>query len=234
MAGLVDAIRARLALTSGNSPPDVVLIERHYIVALLQHLAHVECVEQRGALEVDPGSYIARCAGKDLGLSKDMFLTLYAIASKPDGATYREIYDLCKGKGFVAGADGRFEMNVRTMIKRLRIRLRETGLSAEMIESRPRVGYCWRDPALTRSGSCSLFQSDGMRVLPGHHREISAPELADVITPRSRKATGDASRPSGCQPSEHTAKPQIAKSKKGLRATLESELPAPCQSPRPV
>jgi len=55
---------------------------------------------------------------------------------------------LCKGKGFVAGADGRFEMNVRTMIKRLRIRLRETGLSAEMIESRPRVGYCWHDPAV--------------------------------------------------------------------------------------
>lgn len=147
MAGLVDAIRERLAQVSGTCAPDVILIERHYIVALLQRLAHVDCVERRGALELDPVSYIARYAGKDLGLSRDMFLTLYAIASKPDGATYREIYDLCKGKGFVAGAEGRFEMNVRTMIKRLRNRLRETGLSAAMIESRPRVGYCWHDPA---------------------------------------------------------------------------------------
>lgn len=147
MAGLVDAIRERLAQVSGTCAPDVILIERHYIVALLQHLAHIDCVERRGALDLDLVSYIARYAGKDLCLTKDMFLTLYAIASKPNGATYREIYDLCKGRGFIAGAEGRFEMNVRTMIKRLRNRLRETGLSADMIESRPRVGYCWHDPA---------------------------------------------------------------------------------------
>lgn len=147
MGDLVDAIRARLALASGTSPPDVILIERHYIVALLQLLAHVDCVERRGALDLDPVSYIARYAGKDLGLTKDMFLTLYTIVSKPDGATYREIYDLCKGRGFIAGTEGRFEMNVRTMIKRLRSRLREAGLSADMIESRPRIGYCWHDPA---------------------------------------------------------------------------------------
>jgi len=147
MAGLVDALRERLAQVSGTCAPDVILIERHYIVALLQHLAHVDCVERRGALDLDPVSYTARYAGKDLDLTKDMFLTLYAIASKSHGATYREIYDLCKGKGFIAGAEGRFEMNVRTMIKRLRNRLREIGLSAQMIESRPRVGYRWRDPA---------------------------------------------------------------------------------------
>ncbi len=125
----------------------MVLIERHYVVALLQLLAHTDCAERHGALELDATSYTAQYAGKNLDLSKDMFLTLYAIASKPHGATYREIYDLCKGKGFIAGQDGRFEMNVRTMIRRLRQRLRETGLSDDMIESRPRVGYCWRDPA---------------------------------------------------------------------------------------
>jgi len=147
MAVLVDAIRERLAKTSDTCPPDVIQIERHYLVALLQQLTHVDCVERHGALELDAVSYTAQYAGRDLGLTKDMFLTLYAIASKPHGATYREIYDLCKGKGFVAGQQGRFEMNVRTMIKRLRQRLRESGLSDQMIESRPRVGYRWHDLA---------------------------------------------------------------------------------------
>lgn len=147
MAGLVDAIRERLAQASGTCAFDLVAIERHYLVALLQHLAHTDCIERCGALELDAASYKARYAGADLALTKDMFLTLYAIASKPDGATYREIYDLCKGKNFVAGPDGRFEMNVRTMIKRLRQRLRELGLSEQLIENRPRVGYCWHEPA---------------------------------------------------------------------------------------
>lgn len=147
MAGIVDAIRERLAQVPGAFPSDLVSIERHYLIALLQLLAHTNCIERRGALELDAASYKARYAGLDLGLTKDMFLTLYAIASKPDGATYREIYDLCKGKGFIAGQDGRFEMNVRTMIKRLRQRLREEGLSEQLIENRPRIGYCWHDPA---------------------------------------------------------------------------------------
>lgn len=147
MAGLVDAIRERLAQAPGTCPPDVVLIERHYLVAMLQLLAHTDCVERHGALELDLVSYTAKYRGKDLGLTKDMFLTLYAIASKAHGATYREIYDLCKGKGFIAGQEGRFEMNVRTMIKRLRQRLSQIGLSDQLIESRPRIGYCWHDPA---------------------------------------------------------------------------------------
>jgi hypothetical protein len=151
MAGVVDAIRECLAHApaAGAAPSDIVPIERHYLIALLQLLAHTDCIERRGALEMDAASYKARYAGMDLGLTKDMFLTLYAIASKPDGATYREIYDLCKGKGFVAGPDGRFETNVRTMIKRLRHRLREEGLPEQLIENRPRIGYCWHDPAVT-------------------------------------------------------------------------------------
>src|SRR5690242_2430640 len=82
MAGLIDAIRERLAQAAGTCPSDVVLIERHYLVALLQLLAHADCVERRGALELDAASYTAQYAGRDLGLTKDMFLTLYAIASK--------------------------------------------------------------------------------------------------------------------------------------------------------
>lgn len=71
--GRAEAIRERLAQTSGTCPPNVVLIERRYVVALLQLIAHTDCVERRGALELDPVSYTARYGGKDLGLTKDMF-----------------------------------------------------------------------------------------------------------------------------------------------------------------
>src|SRR5690348_6230828 len=106
MVGIVDAVRERLA---GQLPSEMVQIERHYVVALVQLIEHAECEEWNGALEMDARSYRATYAGMDLGLTKDMFLALYAIASKPCGATYREIYDLCKGKGFIAGHDGRFQ-----------------------------------------------------------------------------------------------------------------------------
>lgn len=159
MAGLVDAIRERLARVAGTIPSDLVQIERHYVIALLQLLAHADCVERRGALELDFASYKARYAGEDLGLTKDMFLTLYAIATKPDGATYREIYDLCKGKGFIAGQGGQFEMNVRTMIKRLRQRLRKVGLPEALIENRPRVGYCWHDTLATAAAAAAAAGS---------------------------------------------------------------------------
>jgi hypothetical protein len=144
MAGIVNAVRGCLA---GQLPSEMVQIERHYVVALLQLIEHTDCHERNGALEMDARSCTATYAGKDLGLTKDMFLTLYAIASKPYGATYREIYDLCKGKGFVAGDGGRFHGNVRTMIKRLRRRLREAGLSDQVVVNRIRVGYYWHDPS---------------------------------------------------------------------------------------
>jgi DNA-binding response OmpR family regulator len=144
MACIVDAVRERVA---GQLQSDVVQIERHYVVALLQLIEHADCYERTGALEMDARSYRATCAGKDLGLTKDMFLTLYAIASKPYGATYREIYDLCRAKGCVAGDGSRFQGNVRAMIKRLRRKLREMGLSDQLIVNRSGVGYYWRDPS---------------------------------------------------------------------------------------
>ena len=160
MAGIVDAVRERLA---GQPPTEMVQIERHYVVALIQLIEHSDCDERNGALAMDTKSYRATYAGKDLGLSRDMFLTLYAIASKPYGATYREIYDLYKGKGFIAGEGGRFQGNVRTMIKRLRRRLREVGVSDQLIVSRPRIGYSWRDSPPSEADHASPRSMDEER-----------------------------------------------------------------------
>src|SRR5579863_6196979 len=147
MPGIVETVRERLAVVSPEYSPDMVLIERHYVVALLQQLEHKNGACRFGSLEMNAAAYTAKYAGRDLALTKDMFLTLYAVASKSNGATYREIYDICKGKNFIAGDGGRFEGNVRTMIKRLRQRLREAGLSDQLIVNRPGIGYCWRDPS---------------------------------------------------------------------------------------
>lgn len=46
-------------------------------------------------------------------------------------------------------------MNVRTMIKRPRQRLCHIGLSDQLIESRPRIGYCWHDPEATANGAAA-------------------------------------------------------------------------------
>jgi DNA-binding response OmpR family regulator len=158
MAGIVDAVRERL---SGQLPSEIIQIERQYVVALLQLIEHTDCHEHNGALEIDPRSYRATYAGKYLGLTKDEFLTLYAIASKADGATYREIYDLCKGKGFVAGDGGHFQGNVRTMIKRLRRKLCMAGLSAQVIVNRPGVGYYWHDLSAERDRVPPLSADEG-------------------------------------------------------------------------
>jgi two-component system, OmpR family, response regulator ChvI len=59
--------------------------------------------------------------------------------------TYREIYDVVHGEGFVAGygVDG-YRANVRTFIKRVRQKFREVDDDFEMIENYPGFGYRWR------------------------------------------------------------------------------------------
>ena len=62
--------------------------------------------------------------------------------------TYREIYDVVHGEGFVAGygVDG-YRANVRTFIKRVRQKFREVDNSFEEIENYPGFGYRWRPAA---------------------------------------------------------------------------------------
>jgi len=59
--------------------------------------------------------------------------------------TYREIYDVVHGEGFVAGygVDG-YRANVRTFIKRVRQKFREVDNDFEEIENYPGFGYRWR------------------------------------------------------------------------------------------
>ena len=58
--------------------------------------------------------------------------------------SYREIYDLVHGEGFVAGAgeDG-YRANVRTFIKRIRQKFRDLDDTFDRIENYPSYGYRW-------------------------------------------------------------------------------------------
>jgi two-component system, OmpR family, response regulator ChvI len=65
---------------------------------------------------------------------------------------YRELYDLVRGKGFVAGAgvDG-YRANVRTFIKRIRQKFRDMDPAFDCIENYPGFGYRWRQDDIDRS-----------------------------------------------------------------------------------
>lgn len=90
------------------------------------------------------------------GKQVDLTLTEYAIvhflaARAGADITYRQIYDLVRGKDFVAGygADG-YRANVRAFIKRIRKKFRDLDDTFEEIENYPGFGYRWRDPSGAR------------------------------------------------------------------------------------
>ncbi|NKB19662.1 MAG: response regulator [Alphaproteobacteria bacterium] len=61
---------------------------------------------------------------------------------------YREIYDLVRGEGFIAGmGEQGYRANVRAFIKRIRQKFREADNGFDRIENYPGFGYRWRvDP----------------------------------------------------------------------------------------
>ncbi len=84
------------------------------------------------------------------GVQVDLTLTEFSIvcflAERPgEDVTYRQIYDLVRGKDFIAGygADG-FRANVRAFIKRIRKKFRDVDSGFDDIENYPGFGYRWR------------------------------------------------------------------------------------------
>jgi len=79
----------------------------------------------------------------DLTLSEFNIVRYLAERAGQD-VRYREIYDLVRGKGFVAGTgmDG-YRANVRTFIKRIRQKFREVDPEFDAIENYAGFGYRW-------------------------------------------------------------------------------------------
>jgi len=80
----------------------------------------------------------------ELTLTEFRIVALLAVDAGRD-VTYREIYDLAHGKGFVAGSgmEG-YRVNVRTFIKRIRQKFKDVDEQFDSIENYPGFGYRWR------------------------------------------------------------------------------------------
>jgi two-component system response regulator ChvI len=86
-------------------------------------------------------------------LQVDLTVTEFAIVSllinqQSADVSYRQIYDLVRGKDFVAGygPEG-YRANVRSFIKRIRKKFRDLDTDFDQIENYPGFGYRWREEA---------------------------------------------------------------------------------------
>jgi two-component system response regulator ChvI len=103
----------------------------------------------RGGLELrnDIKRAFYRNQRVDLTLTEFQIVHLLATAKDTD-VSYRQIYDLVRGKDFIAGygEDG-YRVNVRSFIKRIRQKFRDVDDTFECIENYPGFGYRWVDQA---------------------------------------------------------------------------------------
>jgi two-component system response regulator ChvI len=101
----------------------------------------------RGKLELRTDINRAFYDGKrvDLTLTEFQIVRLLAAANDVD-VSYRQIYDLVRGKDFIAGyGEEGYRVNVRSFIKRIRQKFRDVDDTFGSIENYPGFGYRWVD-----------------------------------------------------------------------------------------
>jgi two-component system, OmpR family, response regulator ChvI len=103
----------------------------------------------RGKLELRTDISRAFYDGKRVDLTLTEFNIVRLLAGAVDAdVSYRQIYDLVRGKDFVAGyGEEGFRVNVRSFIKRIRQKFREVDEHFDCIGNYPGFGYRWMDPA---------------------------------------------------------------------------------------
>ncbi len=100
-----------------------------------------------GRLVLDHDSHRASWNGNQLGLTLTEFKIIVMLAENGGrDVSYREIYDVVHGEGFVAG-DGEigYRTNVRAFIKRIRQKFRDADQDFSAIQNYPGFGYRWHD-----------------------------------------------------------------------------------------
>jgi two-component system, OmpR family, response regulator ChvI len=101
-----------------------------------------------GQLELRFDTSRALWAGRPVELTLTEFKILALLAERAGhDVGYREIYDLVHGKDFIAGhgAEG-YRANVRTFIKRIRKKFRDSDPDFDRIDNYPGFGYRWVAP----------------------------------------------------------------------------------------
>lgn len=102
-------------------------------------------VYRLGALELRLDTSRAYWKGRRIDLTLTEFNIVRLMAGQPEeDVSYREIYDLVHGKGFVAGyGPSGYRANVRAFIKRIRQKFRSADGDFDAIGNYPGFGYRW-------------------------------------------------------------------------------------------
>ena len=106
-----------------------------------------QTVVRHGPLEVRCDIRRAFWNENQVDLTLTEFAIVHYMAIHPGAdVTYRKIYDLVRGKNFIAG-HGRegYRSNVRSFIKRIRQKFREVDPDFDHIDNYPGFGYRWRE-----------------------------------------------------------------------------------------
>lgn len=104
-------------------------------------------IARHGKLTLDHGSHRAVWNGTALGLTLTEFkIVVLLVESGGRDVSYREIYDIVHGEGFMAG-DGEigYRTNVRAFIKRIRQKFRDIDPDFSCVQNYPGFGYRWHD-----------------------------------------------------------------------------------------
>ena len=102
---------------------------------------------RRGPLELRIDIHRAYWNGDQVDLTLSEFAIIkFMVTQSGRDVTYRQIYDIVRGKDFVAGfgSEG-FRANVRSFIKRIRKKFRDVDPEFDRIDNYPGFGYRWRD-----------------------------------------------------------------------------------------
>ncbi len=116
--------------------------------------ARDSAVLRHGSLELRNDIRRAFWRGEQVDLTLTEFAIVHYLVFRPGAdVTYRQIYDLVRGKDFIAGygPDG-YRSNVRSFIKRIRKKFREVDAEFDHIDNYPGFGYRWRDEGGDGSG----------------------------------------------------------------------------------
>ena len=100
---------------------------------------------RRGKLELRPLIGRAFWDSKRVELTLTEFTILQTLAETPKrDFSYREIYDLVRGEGFIAGwGEEGYRVNVRSFIKRIRQKFRAIDDEFDCIKNYSGYGYYW-------------------------------------------------------------------------------------------
>lgn len=101
---------------------------------------------KHGHLTLMPNASRAFWKGDDIGLTVREFkvVQFIGVESRGRAVSYREIYDRMHYCGFVAGCgDGGYRVNVRCMIRRIRVKFRSFDPTFDAIRNAAALGYVW-------------------------------------------------------------------------------------------